>query len=266
MPVTAEEKNVGRRSSLTSAERSYVIRGATTEAEAVTGLLATAPTTLGGLVRIDNECEVEEISLSPAIFYGRAKYSTANFGSQPPSSFHVSFDIAGTSTHITQSRASVARYPNTARDFKGTIGVSEDLSTIDGCDILIPALNFQVNYTKSESAVDESYISALMNIVGAVNTDVFKGFAIGTLLLTRVSGQQRDDKAWDLSYSFACNPNETSLTIGGITGIAKKGWEYMWVKYKTIPDGSTPPVLTKVPEAVYIEEVYRKTAYSALGI
>ena len=31
---------------------------------------------------------------------------------------------------------------------------------------------------------------------------------------------------WEITYRFAASPNRTGITVGEITGIAKKGWEY----------------------------------------
>ena len=53
--------------------------------------------------------------------------------------------------------------------------------------------------------------------------------------------------------------------IGQITGINKKGWEYLWVRYADAED-TTAKVLVKKPIAVYVEQVYPTTGFAALGI
>jgi hypothetical protein len=279
MSITVSERNIGRRTTTREGERAYVIKGATNESDALTALLANAPSTVNGLGLVDQKCEVEE--LGENLFYGIAKYEQFSYDYQPANSFHFSFDISGVNTHITHALAHVNTYPNGAattndqKNFQGTIGVNED-GTIDGCDIVIPALTWQMTYTFNDSDITTSFITTLMNTVGKVNTDTFHSFAAGTLLLTSVSGQQRDDKMWDLLYKFACSENETNLSVGNITGIQKKGWEYMWVYYETDKVGSYAGVskvtrqnvyfVHKVPKQVMIEKVFKETAFSVLGI
>ena len=61
------------------------------------------------------------------------------------------------------------------------------------------------------------------------------------------------------------SPNRTGITVGDITGIAKKGWEYLWVRYEDAED-STAKTLVKRPVAAYVEKVYESGDFAALGI
>ena len=80
-----------------------------------------------------------------------------------------------------------------------------------------------------------------------------------------MAGSQRGANDWEMSFRFASSENKTGLTVGEITGIAKKGWEYMWVRYANAED-STAKALIKKPIAVYIEKVYEDGDFSQLGI
>ena len=51
--------------------------------------------------------------------------------------------------------------------------------------------------------------------------------------------------------------------MGDITGINKKGWEYIWVRYA---DAEDEKVLVKQPIAVYVEKVYDEGNFAGLGI
>jgi len=222
---------------------------------------------LNGMIIKLEDCEVEEV-ISEDRWVGIAKYvSPDSQQNQPINNFHVSFDISGVSTHITHTRNTVGRYPAYGHDFKGAIGVNED-GTIEGVDIQIPALTVSINATLAEATVNDAYIAGLLNIVGAVNSGNWHEFVAGTCLLASVSGQQRDDKAWDISAKVACQPNETGLSVGDISGIAKRGWDYMWVYYVTkedTPSGGGAKLLSKQPDQVFVEEVYRYVSYSGLG-
>jgi hypothetical protein len=50
-----------------------------------------------------------------------------------------------------------------------------------------------------------------------------------------------------------------------ITGIVKRGWEYLWVRYEYSVD-ATAKALVKNPLAVYIEKVYEEDNFADLGI
>ncbi|MCK4601318.1 MAG: hypothetical protein KAU28_02550, partial [Phycisphaerae bacterium] len=64
---------------------------------------------------------------------------------------------------------------------------------------------------------------------------------------------------------FAASPNKTNLTVGEITGIDKKGWEYMWVRYADAEDAAAKAIVKK-PVAVYVEKVYEEGNFAVLGI
>ena len=48
-------------------------------------------------------------------------------------------------------------------------------------------------------------------------------------------------------------------------GIAKKGWEYMWVRYADSED-TVAKAIVKKPIAAYIERVYDEGNFAAMGI
>ena len=50
------------------------------------------------------------------------------------------------------------------------------------------------------------------------------------------------------------SPNGTGFAVGEITGVAKKAWEYMWVRYADAEDATAKAVVKKLV-AVYIEKV-----------
>ena len=76
-------------------------------------------------------------------------------------------------------------------------------------------------------------------------------------------GSKRGTDDWEITYRFAASPNVTGLAVGPITGIAKKGWEYLWVRYA---DAEDEHVLVKRPIAAYVEQVYELGNFAGLGI
>ena len=55
------------------------------------------------------------------------------------------------------------------------------------------------------------------------------------------------------------------LTVGSMTGIAKRGWDYLWIRYADVEDPDAK-MLVKRPLSVYIEQVYPYTNFAGLGI
>src|SRR5690606_18604713 len=109
----------------------------------------------------------------------------------------------------------------------------------------------------------------LAALTGSVNNTPFKSFAAGEVLFLGASGSTREnedgDTVWEITFSFAASPNVTGLTVGDITGIEKRGWDYLWVRYADAVDGEAH-VLVKKPVAVYVEQVYPFGNFGALGI
>jgi hypothetical protein len=83
------------------------------------------------------------------------------------------------------------------------------------------------------------------------------------VLFQGASGSQRGQEDWEITFSFAASPNATDLTVGDITGIEKKGWEYLWVRYADAEDEET---LIKQPVAAYVEQVDEYGNFALLGI
>jgi hypothetical protein len=174
-----------------------------------------------------------------------------------------SFDTGGVTAHITQSLATVSRHApsGTAPDCQGAIGVTGD--SVEGTDVTVPVYNFSETHYLADGAVTGAYKAVLFRLTGQVNGAPFKGFAVGEVLFLGASGAKRGTEDWEITYRFAASPNVTGLAVGPITGINKKGWEYLWVRYADAEDQN---VLVKQPIAAYVEQVYPLGDFSTLGI
>jgi hypothetical protein len=60
------------------------------------------------------------------------------------------------------------------------------------------------------------------------------------------------------------SPNRTGITVGDITGISKKGWEYLWVRYADSEDAAAKAIVKK-PVAAYVEKVYEVGDFGMIG-
>ncbi len=274
MPVTVTEKAESR--SLVdgeSAELIYAIRGTASQNAAMTELKATAPAMFEGLYRQKPRIEPEFVDASNddvCIWIATVNYGSLEFSTPQTGDSAFSFDTGGGTQHITQSLQTVEKYPNTpqnpgdpvAPNMQGAIGVAGD--NVEGVDITVPVYTFTETHYIDAAIVDNAYKATLFGLTGKVNNAPFKGLAGSECLFLGASGSYRESEDdWEITYSFAGSPNRTNFPVGGITGIDKMGWEYLWVLYENAVDEEQ---IIKKPSAVYIEKVYEYGDFSALGI
>lgn len=248
--------------------------GSDTENDAVAAVRASAlaPLTLtgadgGGLTR-------KSVALVGTLFNGwyevEARYVTSNAEKQTGESEYA-FDTTGGQFKITQSKSTIGRYKvggssTSAPDLKGVIGSKPD-GDPDGVDIVVPQFAFSETHYIADSSVTDTYKGYLYSLTGRTNAAAFKGLAIGEALYMGARGSKRGRGDWQITFNFAGSPNVTGLTVGDLTGIAKKGWEYLWVRYqmKVVGTGADA-ILAPVPQFVYVEKVYDAGDFSLLGI
>jgi hypothetical protein len=246
-------------------ELRYTIRGTADDVEARNELATASPATYDPYGSGWFFLPRDTITIQPVgelLWEGIVRYGTI-----PPTNENViSFDTGGGTQHITQSLHTVQAYVpagETAPDFQGAIGVTAD--SVEGVDITAPVYEFAETHYLPDSIVTAAYRYTLFQLTGKANSAVFKGFAQGEVLFLGATGAKRGSGDWEVTFRFAASPNVTNLTIGTITGIDKKGWEYLWVRYVDTDD-DTAMALVKRPVAVYIEQVYPYGDLNLLGI
>jgi len=269
MPLTLTEKLDSRKWTTgdnASVEMVYILTGTSDDVTAKNLIASSTPSIYNGLVRQSIQIEPEWVDTTR----GDGQWvATVRYGIRPPtevgeSSF--SFDTSGGTQHITQSLATVHRYGapgTTAPDFGGAVGVTHD--NVEGVDITVPVYSFSETHYLDAAVVTPAYKGTLFNLTGKVNSASFKGLAAGECLFLGASGSKRGAEDWEITYRFAGSPNRSGLVVGPITGIAKKGWEYMWVRYADSEDAAAKAIVKK-PVAVYIERVYEEGNFALLGI
>jgi hypothetical protein len=176
-----------------------------------------------------------------------------------------SFDTTGGTKHMTQADGE-RKYGTNAPDQQKAIGV--DSNGVNGVDVITPALQWQETYDVPAAYVTSEWIRAVAGITGTTNSDAFRGFEAGEVLFVGCSGShewddQKGHGPWSLSFKFVASRNVTGETIGSISGIEKKGHEYLWVRYEDAVEGSS---LLKKPKAVYVNRVYKESSFAGLGI
>jgi hypothetical protein len=265
--VCAERMDSRQLTDAQSAELLYKITGTSDETAALSALKSTAPTVLYGLKRQPVAVEpvhVDTANPDKCIWTGTVNYAPFEHEDPPATGESVfNFDTGGGTQHITQSLQTMGRFPGTAPDFKGAIGVTHD--NVEGVDITVPVYTFSETHYVPSSTVTTSYKYTLFSLTGKVNSGSFKGLAAGECLFLGASGSKRGADDWEITFRFAGSPNRTGLSVGPISGISKKGWEYLWVRYADIEDTASH-TLVKQPIGAYVEKVYEEGNFSSLGI
>jgi hypothetical protein len=258
-----------------SAELVYILTGTSDDVSAKTLATNSTAPTYEGLVRQSIEVQPEWVDTTHTD--GRW-IVTVRYGLRTPpvvGQVRIKFNTTGGTQHVTQSRQTIHRYAptgKTAPDFKGAIGVTHD--AVEGVDIAAPVFKFQVS--KIFAASGAPSLGSLYALTAKVNggtftvTDTVTGrsitLAAGECLFEgSQDGGDREDGAVEIQYDFAGNPNRTGIVVGSITGIEKKGWEYLWVRYADSEDAAAKAIV-KRPVAAYVEELFESGDFSALGL
>lgn len=260
-------------------EHGYVIDGETTEAAALAALLAAAPTsvTVAGyaIPRRADECRVDETEVLN-VWEGTAVYAVGGSTTEEGNSF--GFQVGGDVVHLTHGlKFGDKHYVKEAGqggaappDYKGAIGVvtGDGGDRIEGVDIQAPKATFTLGRTLPPSTFTASYERTIARMVGKVNSDIYRGYSAGELLLVSVSANQPDaGEDVRVTAGYAVSENTSAdIDLGNnvtITG-GKEGWDYLWVNYAEILDAVTG-IVVKRPVAAYVSRVYERTAFSALG-
>lgn len=278
MPITLEEKFQSRPA--TGGENAqtdliFVLRGSDDEIALKAALVAGTSPWYDGLKR--KTWHVEQVG--NGLWEGTVRYSPPDSSTpEDVGSVSLSIDTTGGTMHITQSIVTVAKRgilvagdEKTPPDFKGAIGVTHD--NVEGVDIIVPVFKFTA--TKVFALAGLPSLLSLYQLTGKVNTGAFTvtdtttGLSIvladGECLFNGAKvNEPREDGNVEISYDFAANPNAT-LSIAGFAPIAKKGWEYLWVRYADAVDEGAKAIV-KRPIAAYVEKVYEQAAFTGLGL
>ena len=179
-----------------------------------------------------------------------------------------SFDTTGGQFHLTQSLQTMdavsgsSTFPPPFND--RAIGATKD--RVEGVDITVPIFTFSESYQFPAATITPSYRGKIFRLTGRVNDKVFRGFAPGECLFLGAVGSTDQKGRFNLEYRFAASPDEENIEIGdSIIVPFKSGWDYLWVRYFQEVDEDTDTFVS-VPEAAYVERVYKEGDFSELGL
>jgi hypothetical protein len=248
-----------------SVELHYAVRGTGDDSLALTMIQATAPTVyadaaVGTLVRQSISSEYRGgLLFDCRVKYGpRAKPETGQY--------RLQFETAGGTQKITRAFQEVHVYVPAgaqAPSFHGAIGVTD--SGVEGCEVVVPIFTFSEMHYVAIAQVTQAYVKKVRDLTGTVNNAAFRGFEAGEVLFLGASGSLNNPDNWEVTYKFSARKNMTGLTVDDITGIAKKGWEYLWCRYETTKDPNAKIFTAKTTAAV-VDRIYDYSDFAELGI
>ncbi len=180
-----------------------------------------------------------------------------------PAAGSVAWDTTGNTEHITQGLTAETSIPANAPYFHGALNVSGD--SVNGVDVVRPALKYSETWILPASvAVSVSFVGSVYGCTGTVNSETFRAFAPGEALFIGARGQwSGDSPTVAVTFDFQCRPNKDSVYVEGLTGIAKKGWQHLWIRYEAESDSGT---IVRKPIAAYVNDVYESKSWAGLLI
>jgi hypothetical protein len=211
----------------------------------------------------------------PTMWTATAEYVAVQFSTQPYNDGDTSYSFTfGTDKvkmyYPLQERA----YPDGTPTF-GVIGLSDD-GTIEGVEVDNPTFRWQETHYIPDASVNATFKSNIAAVMKApVNNAPFKSFDADEVKILGVVGSRRNRNAgWEVTFDFAESDNATDLFAGtpyatALPAVVKKGWEYIWIHYKTIQVTSTDGTKTwniQWPDTCFVDQVYNRSDFSLLGI
>lgn len=265
MPATVEE--LGREGQVVrdgnkTARRKYRVKNCLDEASAwdavyafLVAQMGADPPDSGDLSWWDIDVK-EDVKNQYTCLASWKRYQSPNGETQ------FSFEVSVESTRVLIPAGSITTYklPSAPALALQLIGDRCDGREPEGAEISVPTYRESETHWRSAGSI-ASIKAAAKLLVGRVNNAPWKGHAAGESLLLGVGGTRRGLGDWELAFQWAIRPNQSGLTIGGVTGVSKNGWDYLW-PISCITGDFPRRQITHVGVA----PVYFQGDFSALGI
>lgn len=187
-------------------------------------------------------------------------YESRAYDGTDPLTWTFSGTTLGKTQLVTQSYNTTIYGPSAA-NYGSAINVDKD--GVKGVEIGIPGLEFQIEKTLAKGILTLPYVMTLVNLTYKTNNAAFRNFAQGELLFLGAEFRNGSTGEVTVVFKFSASPNRTNLTFGTITGVAKRGHEYLWIDYEAAEVGG---YVVRRPRGVYIERVYEEGDFTLLGI
>jgi hypothetical protein len=239
------------------------------------------PTLFDGLIYEDLTRE----QLGPRVWRWAARYveprrSDESNDQIDVGEYRVSFDTTGGSlkllwtpdhtNRVTMKPDPVVFGIGGATDYKGGINMRRGAGGMEpaGVEVLIPVLKFTIHYRRAKDASESlwfAYMKAIAALSPSTNDATFKTCDAGEVLFLGGNGTQGIQSDPVLDFHFAHSPNLIGLIFDSITGVDKKGHDYLWIDYEPEKDNTTKRARAK-PIGVYVHELYEPKSFGPIGV
>lgn len=253
--------------------RPWSVIDALSEADALAAVAAEAPSILDGLplTTINVREDVADGGYACEANYSTIEAPQGTTGPAPvlqvgQSSF--SFEVVVQPVRVVVPIEPQTVYPRTGLDVppnsaRWLIGEQGNNDPPEGCDVYEPAASFSETHIFAASSMTPTYTQAILSCVGQLNSATFRGWQAREVLCVGVSGSRRGADDWELSFRFQVKKHQTGLTVAGVSGVDKGGWDFLWCRQSLATDGVT---LSRLVDYVVIAKVFREANFAALGI
>jgi hypothetical protein len=301
MASVAAKKYSGQTGDLKTAnsdrrEEPYVVTGATSPADAVDAAIAEAAAlgetsiTEGGSTLYIVSASHDFISQTPdgtsqnygvTLHYGPISYQRLDFGD-----VRVTYDTAGGTFHTTLAKTETVYDEHGLVSGTNTVSfnmiVGNQVDSADGCDIPISDFHMTVTVvfdlnaaTGAPNAMPDH--NDLFRLTGRTNNADFAvkdtrknrtySFLAGELTFEGAGEPDaRPDGGVEMTFRFHGSPNVVNQTIGPITGVDKKGSEYLWVRYEIMDNPGAKKISAFTPKYAVVNQVLFNDDFSLLNI
>lgn len=249
----------------TSARLLYSIKGSADQGEILAKARAVSPATFEGFDRSTitiTPTHADTDNAAKSFWLADVAYKLTDIPRAQTGDSDYSFDTSGGSQHVTTALGTPATAGGVS-DHGNAINFDPGTKRVNGVDIVAPKFSWTETHYLAANDVNDSYIRKVFQLTGQVNNASFKGFAAGEVLFLGATGSKRGDKDWEITFKFAASPNVDGFVVPGLAPVDKKGWQYLWVRYKMV-DGTLG--MQPVAEQVDVNEVYKDGNFSNLGI
>lgn len=180
----------------------------------------------------------------------------------------LTFNLVGGTQHISTAlqTSSFVAAGGTAVDVKKVIGLDLKTGQVRGVDVFAPVMDYSYTTQFANSVMTDEFIDDLYDLTGTTNSSTFKRRAAGEVLFKGARGSRRGQDLWEVAFEFARSKNKTGLTVGDISGISKKGWEYLDVMYREDQSQLINGRPIQVPAQVNIHRVFEESDFAKLKI
>lgn len=242
----------------------YIVYGVDSEADAIAEVMENTMEDYEGLPRqtVSIQERLTETEWKVRVNYGISSSGNVSNGEIQEPQFN--FEISTETKRIVRSIQQIAKYPSRAPD---SMGINDG----DGVDVVCPVAQFSETVWLRPSQVTTAWKKKVMQMVGTMNSNQFRGYNSGELLFLGCNGSRNGDTSkdlWQVSFRFAFRANEENIKIGDWEFPLKLGWDIIWVRYqeKTFVGYDDYRKIIRAPEAGYIERVYHMSNFNELGI